>query len=310
MKTQIFLLTAALAFATCPVFPQTPEKKELPPEVQKILSSLKWQTGSMPIGGDRATLKLGNGFRYLDSKDAAQVLTGLWNNPGQQKTLGMIFPNEAGPLEADWAAVIEGFEEEGFVKDADADKLDPDKLLKDMQESQAAANKERASEGYPALEIVGWAVKPRYDKEARKLFWAIDIKRVGQDRHSVNYFIRILGRRGYLVVNLLGGREQLPQIEAATPQVLSMIEFNEGHRYADFDAKTDKVATYGIAGLIAGAVGLKVAAKLGLFALFAKKFGFVLLFLKKGWIFLVAGIAALWKKFFSKKDESVRQDPA
>ena len=33
-----------------------------------------------------------------------------------------------------------------------------------------------------------------------------------------------------------------------------VVEFNEGHRYAEFDPKIDKVAAYGIAGLVAGSL--------------------------------------------------------
>ena len=40
-----------------------------------------------------------------------------------------------------------------------------------------------------------------------------------------------------------------------------MVDFQEGHRYADFTESTDKVATYGIAALVAGGI----AAKVGLF---------------------------------------------
>ncbi len=289
-----FLLLTTAAFAA--------PKSEA--EAQKIVESLKWRTeGTIPLEGDTATIHLQSGYRYLDSADATKVLSDLWGNP-RQETLGMIFP--PGETDSSWSVIVEGFEKEGYVKDDDAGKLDAAKILKDIQESQKEANAERRDQSLSELEIVGWAVPPRYDKEAKKLFWALDIKRVGSDHHSVNYYIRVLGRRGYLVLNALGGLDQIPKIEAATPQVLSLVEFNQGHRYADFDPKTDKVATYGLAGLILGAVGLKTAAKLGLFALFAKKFGVVLLALKKLWIFIIAGIAALVKKmraFFARKSE-------
>ena len=55
---------------------------------------------------------------------------------------------------------------------------------------------------------------------------------------------------------------QLPQIERNTSAILSAVEFNSGNRYADFNpAPGDKVASYGIAALVAGGV----AAKLGFF---------------------------------------------
>ena len=281
-------------------------------ERQQIVESLKWRSeGSIPLEQDVATIQLQSGFRYLDSTDASKVLTDLWGNP-KRPTLGMLFPAENPHSESVWGVIVEGFEKEGYVKDEDADKLDAAKMLKDIQEGQQAANEQRKQQGYAELEVVGWAMPPRYDKVAKKLTWALDIKALGSDRHSVNYYIRILGRRGYLVLNALGGLDQVQEIEAATPQVLAMIEFNAGHRYADFDEKKgDKVATYGIAGLILGAVGLKVAAKLGLIALFAKKFGFILLFLKKFVVVIVAVFAAGFsriKSFFSGK--KVKPDAA
>ena len=68
-----------------------------------------------------------------------------------------------------------------------------------------------------------------------------------------------------------------PTIDAQTPQILGMVDFKEGSRYADFDPKVDKVAKYGIATLVAGGA-LAAAAKFGLlkglwiFILAAKKF--------------------------------------
>jgi uncharacterized membrane-anchored protein len=72
--------------------------------------------------------------------------------------------------------------------------------------------------------------------------------------------------------------------------VLAFTEFNQGHRYADFNSSSDKVAAYGLAALVAGGV----AAKMGLFA----KLGVLLLSLKKFLVLLLAGAAALIGKLF------------
>ena len=53
-----------------------------------------------------------------------------------------------------------------------------------------------------------------------------------------------------------------PRRKAAT-QLLEGLSYNEGKRYADFNASTDRVAEYGLAAL----VGVAVAKKLGLIAL-------------------------------------------
>lgn len=275
-------------------------------DAEKLVSNLKWKdSGNISLGNGIASVNLQNGYRFLDTADTTKVLSDLWGNP-PQTTMGMIFPSGTGPLDETWAVVIDGFEEEGYVKDNDAEKLDADKLLKQLKEGTQQSNEARREKGYAELELVGWAVPPHYDKEAKKLYWAIDIKRVGGTRHSVNYYVRILGRRGYLVINTIGSLEQVKEIEAATPEVLKMIDFQEGHRYTDFNPKTDKVAAYGIAGLILGAVGLKIAAKVGLLALILKKFGIIILALKKLWILIIAGVAGLFKKL---KGIFVREKP-
>ena len=59
---------------------------------------------------------------------------------------------------------------------------------------------------------------------------------------------------------------QLDEIHQQAPEILGMVDFKEGNRYADFDPKVDKVAKYGIAALVAGGV-LGAAAKFGLLKL-------------------------------------------
>jgi uncharacterized membrane-anchored protein len=51
----------------------------------------------------------------------------------------------------------------------------------------------------------------------------------------LNYNIRILGRRGVLVLNSVAGMSQLPKIERSTSAILSAVEFHSGNRYADFN---------------------------------------------------------------------------
>jgi uncharacterized membrane-anchored protein len=62
--------------------------------------------------------------------------------------------------------------------------------------------------------------------------------------------------------------------------VLAVPEFNEGSRYTDYQ-KGDKTAGYGVAALITGGVAVAAAKKIGLL-------GVALLFLKKGWIIVMA----------------------
>lgn len=60
-------------------------------------------------------------------------------------------------------------------------------------------------------------------------------------------------------MNFIANMGQLEEVNAARDEVLAMVSFNDGHKYSEFDPDIDKVAAYGIGGLIAG----KVLAKTG-----------------------------------------------
>jgi uncharacterized membrane-anchored protein len=205
----------------------------------------------------------------------------------------MIFPANVSPLsESSWGVVIT-YDESGYVKDNDADSINYDDLLKDMKEQVAAASEERVKQGYGPMNLIGWAERPSYDKATHKYYWAKEFS-TNASENSLNYNIRVLGRKGVLVLNAIAGMKQINEIKQEMKSVVAFTEFEAGNRYAEFDSSTDKVAEYGLAALVAGGV----AAKLGLFGklfallLAAKKLIFV------GFALVAAGVA----KFFKKKD--------
>ena len=55
----------------------------------------------------------------------------------------MIFPTALGPLDADSWGVIITYQEDGYVSDEGAEKINYDKLLKEMQAGVKEASKER-----------------------------------------------------------------------------------------------------------------------------------------------------------------------
>ena len=183
----------------------------------------------------------------------------------------------------------------------DAAKIDYAALLKQMQEDAVEANQEREKAGYPPIQLIGWASAPRYDAATHKMYWAKEIKFGDSPEHTLNYNIRMLGRRGVLSLNGVASMNRVLDIEAASPAIVSMVQFNAGHRYADYDAKTDKKADYSLAGIVlGGAVDAKIAAKAGLLA----KIGAILLAGKKFVVIALIGIAAIAKRLFSRKGEA------
>ncbi|NCF27997.1 MAG: DUF2167 domain-containing protein [Gammaproteobacteria bacterium] len=259
---------------------------------EEFLASLNFQKGTITLPGGVASLTLPAGFHYLSPEDTESVLVTAWGNPPGNETLGMLLKGPEDILaDESWAVVI-AYEEDGYVSDENADSIDYAEMLSDMQESSRESNEARVEAGYDEVELVGWAATPRYDKAANKLYWAKELRFGSIDVNTLNYNVRILGRKGVLVLNLVATMPQLQEIETVIPTVLAMTNFNPGHRYADFDPGVDEVAAYGIGALVAG----KIAAKAGLFA----KLGVFLLALKKFWIFIIIGVAAFFARFFRR----------
>jgi len=238
-------------------------------------------TGSVDLGSGLATFAIPVGFKYLNPAQSSYVLADLWGNPPSE-TNGMIFPADASPIyPATWAIEIL-YEEDGHVKDDDAKDIDYDDLLEEMQEQVKEINPQRKEAGYSTVELLGWASPPYYDEHTKKLHWAKRLQFENDSTETLNYNIRVLGRKGVLVLNAIGGMDQLYEIKTNIDAILASVNFTEGNRYEDFDESNDKIAAYGVGGLIAGGI----LAKTGLFA----KIG--LLFAKFAKVFIIGGIAA------------------
>lgn len=259
----------------------------------ELWESIEPQTGEIKLNEARAVLTVPDNFYFLNSADSEKVLVEVWGNPPGQNVLGMLFPAEMTPFDHNsWAVSIE-YEEDGYVSDADADKINYDDLLKTMKADTAAASDARIAEGYESIALIGWASPPYYDATEKKLHWAKEIK-FGEttDSNTLNYNIRVLGRRGVLVLNFIASIEQKAEIDSNIDDVLAMAAFDQGSTYSEFDPDIDQVAAYGIGALVAG----KVIAKTGFLAM-------AIIFLKKFGIFLVIGVGALLKRLFFRKKE-------
>lgn len=233
-------------------------------EAAAFLASLKPQKGAVTLPGNLAVLQLPEGFHYLSPGDTQRLIEEGWGNPpgSGDGTLGMIMPAALNPLGEEGWGVIVTYTEDGHIADDDAASIDYADVLKDMQDATAANNEERAKAGYETVTLVGWAEPPHYDPASKKIYWAKDLVFGDNPNHTLNYYIRVLGRQGVLELNAVAGMSQLAQIREGMKQVVGFADFTEGNRYADFNPSTDKAAAYGLAALVAGGV----AAKTGLFA--------------------------------------------
>jgi uncharacterized membrane-anchored protein len=230
--------------------------------IEEFEASLNFQQGQIELPNNLATLDLPATFRYLDPNDTERVLVDAWGNPAGDGTLGMLVPAETSLLSNEGWGVIITYDNDGHVSDDEADSIDYNELLQNMQEETREANKQRSAQGYESLELVGWAEPPFYDKANHKLHWAKELHFGSNQINTLNYNVRVLGREGVLVLNAVSEMNQLSSIKEQMKDVVAFTNFNDGQRYSDFNASTDKVAAYGLAALVAGGV----AAKTGLFA--------------------------------------------
>lgn len=125
----------------------------------------------MVLPGGVGKLTVPPGFRCPDSAQAARVMHKLWHNPPQE-SLGMLFPTNYGPLSDNCWAYLVQFDPMGHVKDDDADDINYDDLLEEMQQDTQTENEERTSQGYEQVHIIGWGAPPFYDKNQHTLHWA------------------------------------------------------------------------------------------------------------------------------------------
>jgi len=269
---------------------------------EDFLASLSFQDGVISLPGNIATLKLPDSFRYLNPEHAARLLA-AWGNPPNAKTLGMIVPTSPNVLERGGWAVVLTYDKDGHIADGDADSIDYDKLLKEMQDSIAEDNAERKKAGYAGMTLLGWAERPSYDKASHKMVWAKQIRFDDSETNTLNYNVRVLGREGVLVLNAVADAGQLGQVKQDMQTVMAFTQFTDGNRYTDFNSKTDKVAEYGLAALVAGGV----AAKLGLFG---KLFALLLAFKKIIFVAVAALGATVFKRFKRAPAAPVYEEPA
>src|SRR5262245_38016690 len=197
VATLLFVLSLGVLHAQGPNRSSTSEEFE---------AKLGYQTGTVTLEGGMATIRLPKSFRFIGPEGSRRLLTAGWGNPpaAADDVLGMLIPSGASPLSSEGWGIIITYDEDGYVDDSDAAGMDYNKLLKEMQEATVESNEERKKQGFEPVTLVGWAEPPSYDRAAHKMYWAKDLVFGSDGDHTLNYGIRILGRRGGVVPNAVG----------------------------------------------------------------------------------------------------------
>ena len=128
-------------------------------EVRQAEKQAAWQAAmtaatrgpaSIPLL-DQARLALPSGMAFIPKPAASRLLSAYGNRPGDS-LVGMIAsPQEDTP----WWVII-NWVADGYVKDDEAAKLDPDAILASLREAADEGNKDRVQRGFPELELLGW----------------------------------------------------------------------------------------------------------------------------------------------------------
>jgi len=271
-----------------------PSKAEIA-RLQAIYKSITWEDGP-GIGklGTIAEIKIPAGYRFT-GQDGARKWAELNENISSNADLGVLMPKD----NAGWFIVFI-YEDSGHIADDEKSSLDAAAILESLREGTEAANAERGRRGWAPLELVGWQTEPAYEDRTHHLVWALRVRSNGQE--SINYNTKILGRTGFMSATLVVDPKQFDSAIAPSKQLLAGYQFTTGSKYAEWRSG-DKVAQYGLTGLITG--GLVVAAaKTGLLA----KLGVMIAKFAKpliiGVLALGAGIAKFFKSIFGGRSRA------
>jgi uncharacterized membrane-anchored protein len=266
----------------------------------KTAPKIDWIEGErvIPIGEKLATLNLPKQYRYANAADTAKLMEYL-DNPVSSQDIGLVMPNSG---EENWFVVF-SFSPIGYVKDDESQSIDKDAILEKIKEATEEDNKRLQAKGIPPMTVTGWQEPPHYDPKTHNLVWAITVAENGSQ--SVNYNTRKLGRDGVTSINLVASPKDLAVLKPKLEKLVANYSYVDGKKYTDFVVGKDKAAEIGLTALIAGGAGA-AAAKTGIFA---KIFLFLVVGLKKLWIFLVVIIGGFAKQMFSgKKSEDANPD--
>lgn len=248
-----------------------------------------WTLGPKVIDlGNNTEVDVPDGLAFVDRETTKAELE-KGGDPAENVS-GMIVSPDG------WSIVIE-YNDQGYVDDSDANDLDPNELFRSYSQGNTEQNARRRSLGVPELFLDGWSDMPRYDKAQRHLLWGL--KGHSTDGPVVNYFTRILGRNGWMSLDLITSADKIDAAKTQATPVIGATRFKAGSKYEDHKSG-DKSSGMGLKALVLG--GAAVAAfKVAKAGVLIK----ILLIFKKGIILLVAGVGAFFKKIFgrSKKTE-------
>lgn len=240
------------------------EQEKLSPQMQKYIIAVEnmWKAAidgpaDIPLT-KQGVLHLSKEYLFIPKAEAVAFPESI-GNFGNSDLVGIVKPKEE---DQRWFIEV-SYIDSGYIKDDEAKNWNIEELFESYKEGTEKQNKLRKEQNFDELEIIKWVEKPIYDKSKHTLIWSILSRIKGEsneEEYGINYNKYTLGREGYFIVNLVTGYKNIEQEKIHAKTILNSIEYNKGKRYKDSLEGSDKVATYGLAALIGGAVAKKAYA--------------------------------------------------
>jgi uncharacterized membrane-anchored protein len=262
-------------------------------ERKAALEALTWRDGELlqlPKSG--GTLQAPQPIRQLLGADAVTLFEAANGTEAPADLEAALFDKQS--------KAILYYEKKGrgFVHLNDWDDVDADAMLRSLSEAAEADNRQRKEAGIAGIHVVGWLERPHLDRSTSTVRWAWELN----DDDSgpvINAVALVLGRDGYEMLTSAVSKTALG--DGLLNTGVRSFSFPAGGRHSDFK-EGDKVAEYGVAGLVAAILGAKVAGKVGLFAALA-------VFLKQFGVFVVAGVGAALAWIWRARSRSKQPPP-
>ncbi|WP_233238375.1 DUF2167 domain-containing protein [Bordetella sp. LUAb4] len=244
-----FLLScmiAVISLGFAPTVPaQTKAEMQEREAADEALAQATQHSGVVRLG-DQATLTLSPGVDFVPAAAAnRQILA--YGGLADDAVLGYLKP--AANSGKNWFIEVY-FKKYGYIKDEDTKAWDAGKLLQNLQYNYEWLNERRRGGGAPEIEAIGWLYPPQYDRARHRLVYAIDAREKGVPRRATSRercTALTLGREGFVELKLTSDRSTLAADIPVVLKLLDSFAYDEGKRYEDFNASTDKVADFGLA---------------------------------------------------------------
>ena len=172
-----------------------------------------------------AQIQLPAGYLFLDGA-GTRALMKKSGEPVSGNEMGLIVPTNA-----NWSVVFE-FNDVGYVKDDDKDKLDPRQAACFHQGRHGRGEQAARTPRHSADRNRRLGAEARIQPAKRTILRAIRATSGGEP--LLNYNTRILGRKGVMEVVLVCDPDQLATTLPKFKDLLSKYSFQTGQSYAEY----------------------------------------------------------------------------